>query len=128
MDFQKAIQNLTDVLIDEAKFTEIQESIFEAIDTDNSGTLDKEEVKSFVANLLKGISPDSDNAANLLEKHKIVFAVLDDNESGEITKDELQKFLRELFKEQIKELQTALEQQGRNRGKANDDYDQSTNN
>ena len=109
MDFQKAIQNLTDVLIDEAKFTEIQESIFDAIDTDNSGTLDKEEVKSFVANLLKGISPDSDNAANLLEKHKIVFAVLDDNESGEITKDELQKFLRELFKEQIKELQTALE-------------------
>ena len=81
-----------------------------------------------MANLLKGISPDSDNAANLLEKHKIVFAVLDDNESGEITKDELQKFLRELFKEQIKELQTALEQQGRNRGKANDDYDQSTNN
>ena len=89
MDYQKAIQNLTDVLIDETKFTEIQESIFDAIDTDNSGTLDKDEVKNFVANLLKGISPDSDNAANLLEKHKIVFAVLDDNENNEITKDEL---------------------------------------
>ena len=124
MDYQKAIQNLTDVLIDEVKFNEIQESIFDAIDTDSSGTLDKEEVKTFVANLLKGISPDSDNANTLLEKHKIVFAVLDDNESGEITKDELSKFLRELFKEQIKELQSALEQQGRNRGKGkDDDYD-----
>ena len=89
MDYQKAIQNLTDVLIDESKFLEIQESIFDAIDTDNSGSLDKDEVKNFVANLLKGISQDSDNAANLLEKHKIVFAVLDDNESGEISRDDL---------------------------------------
>ena len=56
MDYQKAIQNLTDVLIDNDKFDEIQDSIFDAIDTDNSGSLDKEEVKNFVANLLKGIS------------------------------------------------------------------------
>ena len=88
MDYQKAIQNLTDVLIDDEKFVEIQESIFDAIDTDNSGSLDRDEVKNFVANLLKGISQDSDNAANLQEKHKIVFAVLDDNE-GEISRDAL---------------------------------------
>ena len=45
MDYQKAIQNLTDVLIDTEKFKEIRESIFDAIDTDNSGSLDKSEVK-----------------------------------------------------------------------------------
>lgn len=40
-----------------------------------------------------------------------MFSVLDENESGEITLDELGKFLRELFKEQIKELQEALERE-----------------
>ena len=45
MDYQKAIRNLTDVLIDQEKFIEINESIFDAIDTDNSGSLDKHEVK-----------------------------------------------------------------------------------
>jgi Ca2+-binding EF-hand superfamily protein len=41
----------------------------------------------------------------------MVFQLLDENESGEITLDELGKFLRELFKEQIKELQEALERE-----------------
>ena len=100
MDFQKAIQNLTDILIDEEKFSEINKSIFDAIDTDNSGSLEKEEVETFVKGLLKGIhSGDGDGGADLQERHKIVFSVLDDNESGEITLDELGKFLRELFKE-----------------------------
>ena len=100
MDFQKAIQNLTGILIDEEKFSEINKSIFDAIDTDNSGSLEKEEVETFVKGLLKGIhSGDSEGQADLQERHKIVFSVLDDNESGEITLDELGKFLRELFKE-----------------------------
>ena len=106
MDYQKAIQNLTDILIDEEKFSEINKSIFDAIDTDNSGSLEKEEVETFVKGLLKGIgsSGGAEGADDLQERHKIVFSVLDDNESGEITLDELGKFLRELFKEQIKEL------------------------
>ena len=110
MDFQKAIQNLTDILIDEEKFSEINKSIFDAIDIDNSGSLEKEEVETFVKGLLKGIhSGDDEGGADLQERHKIVFSVLDDNESGEITLDELGKFLRELFKEQIKELQEGVE-------------------
>ncbi len=98
MDFQKAIQNLTDILIDEEKFSEINKSIFDAIDTDNSGSLEKEEVETFVKGLLKGIHSE-DGGQDMEERHKIVFSVLDDNESGEITLDELGKFLRELFKE-----------------------------
>ena len=112
MDFQKAIQNLTDILIDEEKFSEINKSIFDAIDTDNSGSLEKEEVETFVKGLLKGIHSGEDAVNNdLQERHKIVFSVLDDNESGEITLDELGSFLRELFKEQIKELQEGVEKQ-----------------
>ena len=122
MDYSKAIQNLTDILIDEEKFSEINKSIFDAIDTDNSGSLEKEEVETFVKGLLKGIhsGEGEGNAQELQERHKIVFSVLDDNESGEITLDELGKFLRELFKEQIKELQEGVEKQKYTRAVAGD--------
>ena len=105
MDFQKAIRNLTDILIDEEKFSEINKSIFDAIDTDNSGSLDKEEVETFIKGLLKGIhSGQGISDEEIEERFKMVFNVLDENDSGEITLEELGKFLRELFKDQIKEL------------------------
>ena len=131
MDYQKAIQNLTDILIDEEKFSEINKSIFDAIDTDNSGSLERDEVETFVKGLLKGIhAGGEDNSLDLQERHKIVFSVLDDNESGEITLDELGKFLRELFKDQIKELQEGVEKQKYTRAVAGGEqgYDMSTNN
>ena len=103
MDYQKAIENLDRILTNEEKFAEINKSIFDAIDTDNSGTLEREEVESFIKGLLKGIHQDNE-VQDFEERNKIVFSVLDENESGEITLDELGKFLRELFKEQIKEL------------------------
>ena len=94
-----------DILTNEERFADINKSVFDAIDTDNSGTLEKEEVEVFVKGLLKGVSDESNND-DFEERHKLVFSVLDENESGEITLDELGKFLRELFKEQIKELQS----------------------
>lgn len=45
MDYQKAIANLHSILTDEEKFSEINKSIFDAIDTDNSGTLERDEVE-----------------------------------------------------------------------------------
>lgn len=106
MDYKKAMENLNEILVDEAKFAEINKSIFDAIDTDNSGTLEKEEVESFVKGLLKGIHNDNE-IEGIENRHQIVFNVLDENESGEITLDELGKFLRELFREQVKELKDA---------------------
>ena len=113
MDFDKAINNLHNILTHEDKFAEINKSIFDAIDTDNSGTLEREEVESFVKSLLVGIHNDEEEEYDQNERHRIVFGVLDENESGEITLDELGKFLRELFKEQIKELQDASERMKR---------------
>mmetsp|Transcript_484 Transcript_484/g.540 ORF Transcript_484/g.540 Transcript_484/m.540 type:complete len:129 (-) Transcript_484:50-436(-) len=110
MDYSKAIANLNSILTDEEKFAEINKSIFDAIDTDNSGTLEKDEVESFVKGLLKGIH-SGEQIQDFEERHKIVFSVLDENESGEITLDELGKFLKELFREQIKELQAAFERE-----------------
>ena len=113
MDYDKAINNLHNILTHEDKFAEINKSIFDAIDTDNSGTLEREEVESFVQSLLVGIHNEEEEEYDQNERHRIVFGVLDENESGEITLDELGKFLRELFKEQIKELQDASERMKR---------------
>lgn len=55
MDYEKAIDNLKSILIDVERFAEINKSIFDAIDTDNSGTLERDEVESFMKELLRGI-------------------------------------------------------------------------
>ena len=39
-DYAKACQNLTDILIDIDKFQEMTKNIYDAIDTDNAGTLE----------------------------------------------------------------------------------------
>ena len=44
------------ILTHEEKFAEINKSIFDAIDTDNSGTLDRDEVLSFLKSMLDGIA------------------------------------------------------------------------
>ena len=39
VNYEKAIQNLTDILIDNSKFQEMCKNMYDAIDTDNEGTL-----------------------------------------------------------------------------------------
>ena len=48
VDYAKAIQNLTDILIDIDKFREMNKNIYDAIDTDNEGTLEVSQVETFV--------------------------------------------------------------------------------
>jgi Ca2+-binding EF-hand superfamily protein len=111
MDYTRAKDTLSRILTDEERFADITKSIFDAIDTDNSGTLEKDEVEDFIKEMLKSMQFDDDgnNQGLIDERYRTVFTVLDENESGEITLDELGKFLRELFKEQIKELQEIIE-------------------
>ena len=54
VDFPKAIQNLTDILIDPDKFSEFTKNIYDAIDTDNAGTIPVHQVETFVRNFLRG--------------------------------------------------------------------------
>ena len=78
MDFQKAIQNLTDILIDEEKFSEINKSIFDAIDTDNAGTLPipavmeggARAVETFIKNFLRGNQVEGELNTDFSEKHE----------------------------------------------------------
>ena len=53
-DYAKACQNLTDILIDIEKFQEMTKNIYDAIDTDNAGTLEVSQVEIFVRSFLKG--------------------------------------------------------------------------
>ena len=39
VNYKKAIQNLTDILIDSEKFDEMAKNIFDAIDTDQVGVI-----------------------------------------------------------------------------------------
>lgn len=58
MDYIRARDNLSRILTDEERFAEINKSIFDAIDTDNSGTLEKDEVETFIKDLLRSMSVD----------------------------------------------------------------------
>ena len=54
VDYQQAIQNLTDILIDIEKFRQFAKDLYDAIDTDNEGVLKCSQVDTFVRLFLKG--------------------------------------------------------------------------
>ncbi len=86
-------------------------NIFDAIDTDNVGTLEVSQVEQFVRSFLRGNQVPGQINTSFEDSHNQIFKILKDNESGEITQDELGKFLNELLKNQVKMLQIKLEQQ-----------------
>ena len=111
VDYQKAIQNLTDILIDIDKFREMAKNIYDAIDTDNEGSLKVGQVETFVRLFLAGNQVEGQTNTSFEDSHEQVFKMLQENESGEVNYDELSKFLNELLKNQVKQLQIRLETQ-----------------
>ena len=55
MDYKRAIETLTDIIVNEDRFDELIHNIFDAVDTDASGTLNKEELIPFIQLLISGI-------------------------------------------------------------------------
>ena len=102
VDYAKAIQNLTDILIDVDKFREMSKNIYDAIDTDNEGTLKVSQVESFVREFLRGNQIEGQTNTSFEEDNEQILKMLNDNESGEVNLDELGKFLNELLKNQVK--------------------------
>jgi len=101
--------NLTDILIDIDKFREMTKNIYDAIDTDNEGTIRVNQVEDFVRKFLKGNQIEGQTNTAFDEEHDHVFKILTENESGEVNLDELGKFISELLKNQVKVLQIRLE-------------------
>ena len=108
MDYHRAILNLTDILVDEAKFKNVITNVFDSVGTEDRETLDKEDIEMFVKDLITGVF-QNEEYADFREKNKLIFAILDESENGKIKPVLLSKFLRELFKQQIKQLQMEQE-------------------
>ena len=53
-NYEKAIQNLTDILIDSVKFEEMNKNIFLAMDEDNVGVLQVGIAEEFVRSFMRG--------------------------------------------------------------------------
>ena len=66
-------------MINEEKFEEINKLIFDTVDTDNSGTLEREEIESFVKSLLHGIAFNDEEDYEQQTRSKMVFNNLDEN-------------------------------------------------
>ena len=76
VDYQRAKENLSRILTDEERFADISKSIFDAIDTDNSGTLEKDEVEEFIKEMLRSMQVESqDNFGGGLidDRYRTVF-------------------------------------------------------
>ena len=90
---------------------ELTSNVYDAIDTDNAGTLEVEMVEKFVRMFLRGNQHEGQINTSFEDENTNVFKLLQDNESGELSMDELGKFLFELLKSQVLQLQTRLEEQ-----------------
>tara|TARA_B110001450_G_C17356961_1_gene373948 strand:- start:228 stop:476 length:249 start_codon:yes stop_codon:yes gene_type:complete len=79
-------------------------NIYDAIDTDNEGTIRVSQVEDFVRKFLRGVQVEGQTNTAFDEEHDQVFKILTENESGEVNLDELGKFVSELLKNQVRVL------------------------
>ena len=52
---------MTDVLIDDQKYDEVCNAVFKSVDIDQEGMLDKDELKYFITDVLRGITCDEEH-------------------------------------------------------------------
>ena len=90
---------------------ELTSNVYDAIDTDDSGTLEVGMVETFVRTFLRGNQVEGQVNTSFEDENSKVFKILLENESGEISMDELGKFLFVLLSSQVQQLQTRLEEQ-----------------
>ena len=81
--------------------------MYDAIDTDNEGTIECMQVEEFGINLLKGSQKEGEINTDCSMDHEETFRILKENESGEVTFDELGV----LLKNQIRILQKRYQRQ-----------------
>ena len=75
-------------------------TLFDAIDTENKGSIECWQVEHFCRDFLKG---DGEYEINTDFENEVgsAYKMLHDNETGKVTTDELSKFLWELVRSQI---------------------------
>lgn len=109
VDYSKAIQNLTDILVDSEKFEEMNRNIFLAMDEDDAGVLDCAMVEQFMRSFLRGHQVQGKPNTSFEEYHDSAYAILQEEDSGEVTPDLMAKVMYHMIKTQIGLLQENLE-------------------
>ena len=107
----KAIQNLSDILVDDIKYRELCDNIFLALDEDESGRLEIANVEKFCRDFLKGTQYDGCTNTSFEDTNVEAFKILSESDSDTLSKEEMSHFLRELLKSQVKELQNRIEKE-----------------
>ncbi len=102
---EQTYEALNVILEDNESFEKVCCEVFKAIDADNSGSIDRKEIKNFILNICKEMGMRSDPDDKTIQE---VFAELDADNSNDVSRDELRGFLRKLFTCQKDELARAL--------------------
>ena len=108
-NFEKAIQNLNDIMSNSAKFNEMNDNIFKAIDEDNVGELQIDIAEEFFRDVIRGNQIEGCTNTNFEQECEEVFTILSSNDNGVIMQEEMAEFMRELILRQINNLQTRVE-------------------
>ena len=105
VDFQQAVQNLTDVLIDQEKFALMAKKFYEAMDEDNLGYLYVEVVLNFIKSFMRGQVGEKISTDFEFQHEALLQQFQQDNEDGECSFEDLSKLLYQLLKDQVGYLQ-----------------------
>jgi Ca2+-binding EF-hand superfamily protein len=104
-EIEQTFEALKVILSDDETFHHVCTEVFKTIDVDNSGKLDKKEIRNFIDNICQEMgmehNPDDDTIAE-------VFNELDRDNSNDISIEEMKHFLRRIFVGQHDEIARAL--------------------
>ena len=76
VNFELAIQNLTDILIDDEKFADMVRNIYDAIDNEKTGTLRVDLVEKFVRDFMRGEQIEGHINTNFEPQNEEIFKKL----------------------------------------------------
>ena len=74
VDYRKAIQNLTDILIDSDKFQILLRNIYDACDTDNESTIAVDQVEEFTRTFIRGNQIEGQTNSDFEKPNEIIFS------------------------------------------------------
>lgn len=93
------------ILKDEVTFDQLCKDVFKTIDVDGSNSLSKDEIQTFIDNLVQemmGTKPDEKTLEEL-------FNELDEDGSNDVNCEELREFLKKFFTTQKEELRRTID-------------------
>jgi len=89
---------IRELLTDSEKFIEFAKTAFHAVDADENGSIDIEELEE----MMKDIASDLDISAPTKHEVMEVMENIDEDQSGTIDFEEFKVFLREIFESVLK--------------------------